>query len=183
MTMEGEVDKNVTVSIVVAAAVNNVIGIDNRLPWRLPADLKYFKTMTMGHPLIMGRKTYESIGQPLPGRLCIVVTRQSVWQAKGVKIAHTLSAALGVANEYLATRKLKEIMVVGGADIYRQTLPMCRKIYLTEIQAEVLGDAYFPQLNEAEWREINRENHRDIEGHSHNFSFVIKQRISESSSI
>ena len=175
----GKAGKIVNISIVVAAAENNIIGINNTLPWRLPEDLKYFKALTMGHPMIMGRKTYESIGRPLPGRLSIVVTRQSAWHAEGVSIANSLVNAVELAEAYCVKKQKQEIMIVGGAEIYRQALPLCQKIYLTEIHAKVQGDAYFPQLNEVEWREINREDHRDIEGHSHNFSFITKQRICE----
>lgn len=129
-------------AIIVAAAKNGVIGIENRLPWHLPQDLKYFKSVTMGKPVIMGRKTYESIGRPLPGRMNIVVTRDKSWNASSdLVVVHSLDDALKVAacNESGA----EEAMVIGGAQIYREALPLVDRVYLTEVGIEPEGDAFF----------------------------------------
>jgi dihydrofolate reductase len=153
----------------VASAANGVIGCDNRLPWHLPQDLKYFKSVTFGKPVVMGRKTWDSIGRPLPGRTNIVVTRQADWPAPdGVLVAHDLPEALGLAGEVLAASvtatgetdpgkglQEREVMVMGGAEIYRQALPMASRVYLTRVELEPKGDAWFPALAEDEWRQVS----------------------------
>lgn len=132
-------------AIIVAAAKNGVIGIKNRLPWHLPQDLKYFKSVTMGKPVIMGRKTYESIGRPLPGRLNIVVTRDQLWKASvDLVVVHSLTSALEAASQHVpAEADVTEAMIIGGAEIYREALPLADKIYLTEVGVEPEGDAFF----------------------------------------
>lgn len=147
--------------LIAAMGENRVIGVDNQLPWRLPGDLKYFKARTLGKPVVMGRKTFESIGRPLPGRLNIVVTRNPDWQAAGVQVAHSLDAALALA----AAAAPEEIMLIGGAELYRQALPQADVLYLTEIDAEFAGDAFFPEVDLARWR-IDREEagQRDSDG-------------------
>jgi dihydrofolate reductase len=140
------------IALIVAAAQNNVIGRDNQLPWRLPADLQHFRAVTWGKPIIMGRKTYESIGKPLPGRINIVVTRQQGWAAEGVMVAHDVPAALVLAQGL--ENPSGEIMIIGGAQIYVEALPLARRIYLTRLGVEVEGDAYFPVLQPAEWRQV-----------------------------
>lgn len=141
------------VALIVAAAVNNVIGRDNQLPWHLPQDLKYFKAKTLGKPVIMGRKTYESIGRPLPGRPNIVVTRNSAWVANGTHVAANLKEALTLAEQLASNEpELQEAMVIGGAEIYKAALPLADKIYLTRIDVAVEGDALFPALDPEEWR-------------------------------
>lgn len=142
-------------SIIVAAARNGIIGRNNELPWRLPQDLQYFKATTMGKPVIMGRKTYESIGRPLPGRTNIVITRQADWSgAEGVIVVGSVDEAIAAAEK--AAGKLvnhpEEAMVIGGAEIYRQALPRTERIYLTRIEADVEGDASFPDLHSSQWR-------------------------------
>ena len=140
-------------ALIAARARNGVIGLDNRMPWHLPEDLAYFKRVTLGKPVVMGRKTFESIGRPLPGRLNIVVTRNPDWQAAGVQVAHSLDAALALA----AAAAPEEIMLIGGAELYRQALPQADVLYLTEIDAEFAGDAFFPEVDLARWRiEIGR---------------------------
>ncbi|MCG9053226.1 dihydrofolate reductase [Laribacter hongkongensis] len=139
-------------ALIAARARNGVIGLDNRMPWHLPEDLAYFKRVTLGKPVVMGRKTFESIGRPLPGRLNIVVTRNPGWQAAGVQVAHSLDAALALA----AATAPEEIMLIGGAELYRQALPQADVLYLTEIDAEFAGDAFFPEVDLARWR-IDRE--------------------------
>jgi dihydrofolate reductase len=145
------------VALIVAAAINNVIGRDNQLPWHLPQDLKYFKAKTLGKPVIMGRKTYESIGRPLPGRPNIVVTRNQAWSAEGVSVVTSLADALALAGQLMEHQheQLQEAMIIGGAEIYRSALPLADRIYLTRIDLQVDGDAYFPQLNQQEWMEVS----------------------------
>ena len=153
--------RHVPLALIAARARNGVIGLDNRMPWHLPEDLAYFKRVTLGKPVVMGRKTFESIGRPLPGRLNIVVTRNPDWQAAGVQVAHSLDAALALA----AAAAPEEIMLIGGAELYRQALPQADVLYLTEIDAEFAGDAFFPEVDLARWR-IDREEagQRDSDG-------------------
>jgi dihydrofolate reductase len=163
-----------TISIIVAMSLNRVIGRDNRLPWKLPADLRRFKRLTMGHCLIMGRKTYESIGRPLPGRTVIVLTRQPDYAPPGVLVAHTLDEALALASG-------DEIFVAGGAEIYRQTLPLADRLYLTLIEREIAGDAYFPPLNEADWQLISQEHYDADEANPYPHRFFVYERKRENS--
>jgi len=144
------------VSIIVAWARGQVIGVDNQLPWHLPEDLRHFKLLTMGKPMIMGRKTYESIGRPLPGRTSIVVTRQEDWAAEGVVTCHSAEDALCRALDFLPADS-DEVMVIGGADIYGQFLPKAEQIYLTEVDIDVEGDAEFPSMDWARWRVSDEE--------------------------
>ncbi|MFC6670888.1 dihydrofolate reductase [Marinobacterium aestuariivivens] len=141
-------------AVIVAQARNRVIGIDNRLPWHLPADLKYFKEVTSGKPVIMGRKTFESIGRPLPNRHNIVVTRDSGWHHEGVRTASSLPEAVEMARAYAEEANVDEVMVIGGAQIYAQALPLADMLYVTEVQLEPEGDAVFPELLASEWAEI-----------------------------
>jgi dihydrofolate reductase len=135
------------VSLLLAASANNVIGKDNQLPWHLPDDLKYFKNLTWGLPILMGRKTFDSIGKPLPGRKSIVITRQQDWQHEGVDVVHSVDEAIQKAEGYGA----KEIFVIGGAEIFGTSLPMASRIYLTRIHHHFDGDVFFPEINEEEW--------------------------------
>ena len=134
-------------SLVVAMARNRVIGRDNALPWRLPADLAHFKRVTMGHPIVMGRRTYESIGKALPGRENIVVTRNAAFQAPGCTVVTSLDAAWKAAGD------AREVCVIGGTSLFEETLPMADVIHLTEVEADVPGDTYFPEFDRGEWRE------------------------------
>ena len=139
-------------SIIVAAAKNGVIGRNNQLPWHLPQDLKYFKSVTLGKPVIMGRKTYESIGKPLPGRTNIVVTRNTVWfAADGLVVVNIFEQGLAEAQKVLGAAS-DEVMVIGGAEIYRSALHVADRIYLTRVGIAPAGDAFFEPLNEVEWR-------------------------------
>ncbi len=146
------VQLSIPVALIVAQSLNRVIGVDNTLPWHLPEDLKYFKSVTLGKPIIMGRKTYESIGRPLPGRTNIVLTQRHNWSAEGVVVVHSPSEALAVA----AKESPEEIMVIGGAEIYSLMLPLSQRIYLTQVYTKIDGDAFFPELPEGEWREVSR---------------------------
>ena len=164
-------------SLIVAAANNNVIGRNNELPWYLPQDLKYFKSVTLGKPVIMGRKTFESIGKPLPGRTNIVVTRQSEWKVAGVLVAQGLRDALEIADQFRAEQHQlsDEIMVIGGAEIYRNALPLADRVYLTRIEVDIPGDAYFPALPASEWKLVS-----EIPGDataSLKHSFLIYERV------
>lgn len=150
--------------LVVARADNRVIGKDGAMPWHLSEDLRRFKRITVGKPVIMGRKTFESIGKPLPGRHNIVLTRQPGWRAEGVTVVPNLAEAIAAAGLDPRTRA-DAIMVVGGADIYAQALPFATRIELTEIHAAPDGDTYFPQLDPARWRETFREAHPAGETH------------------
>ncbi len=138
-------------SIIVAMAQNRTIGVNNTLPWRCPEDLKHFKALTMGHHMIMGRKTYDSIGKPLPGRTTVVVTRNTDLSIDGCVVAHSLQEAIAsCAGD-------QEIFVVGGAELYRQAIPLVDTLYLTEIQQDVEGDAFFPEFDANLWQETARE--------------------------
>lgn len=141
------------IALVVAVAENNVIGRNGRLPWHIPSELQHFKRITMGKPVIMGRKTFASLKKPLPGRDNIVVTRDPDFAAEGAVSAGTLDEALAVAARCCKTRGENEIMVIGGAQIYETALALAQRIYLTRVHAAVEGDTYFPALDETEWRE------------------------------
>jgi dihydrofolate reductase len=137
---------------IVAMASNRCIGKDNTLPWRLPADLKRFKQLTMGHTLVMGRKTYESIGRPLPGRTMVVLTRQRDYAPEGVQVAHSLEQALELARG-------DEVFIAGGADLYQQTLERIRRLYLTRIERDYEGDTFFPEVDLSGWKLLAEEHH------------------------
>ncbi len=164
-------------ALIVAKSQNNVIGINNNLPWHLSEDLKYFKRVTMGKPIIMGRKTFESIGRPLPGRTNIVVTHNESYQAEGIKIVHSLKAALELCDAITLIDGSDEAMVIGGAELYKQALPLADYLYLTEVHAEVKGDAFFPEFNRDEWQEIGRENFTAIEPNPYNYSFLVLEKM------
>jgi dihydrofolate reductase len=138
-------------SIIVAMAQNRTIGVNNTLPWRCPEDLKHFKALTMGHHMIMGRKTFDSIGKPLPGRTTVIVTRDRNLQIEGCVIAHSLQDAIKACASDTQT------FIVGGADIYSQSLQLADTLYITEIQQEVVGDAHFPEFDKNVWQETARE--------------------------
>ena len=160
------------ISIIVAMATNRVIGHENRLPWHLPADLQHFKRITMGKPILMGRKTWESIGRPLPGRTNIVITRDVSYSADGCVVVHSLDAALEAARDN------DEIMVIGGAEFYRQVLPRASTLYLTLVDGEFEGDAFFPEIDENEWLEVERSDHGQDEKNPHAYSFIRLERVS-----
>ncbi|AEI65213.1 dihydrofolate reductase [Corallococcus macrosporus] len=146
-------------SAIVAMAANRVIGAANQLPWRLPADLARFKRITMGHTLVMGRKTYESIGRPLPGRTFIVVTRQRDFAPPGVQVAHSVDEALAMAEASGDT----EVFIAGGADLYAQTMDRVQRLYLTHIDRDFPGDTRFPDVDLTGWTRVDEEAHPDAE--------------------
>ncbi len=144
-------------ALVVAMTRNRVIGREGAMPWRLSGEMRYFKSLTMGKPLVMGRKTFESIGRPLPGRDTIVVTRQDGLAIEGVTVAADLPSALLIARDKAEARGAAEIMVAGGGQIYAQALPLADRLYVTEIDATLEGDTLFPEIDPADWREVSRE--------------------------
>lgn len=160
-------------SLIVAMAENHVIGRNNQLPWYLPQDLKYFKAVTMGKPIIMGRKTYESIGKPLPGRPNIVVSRNADWQAEGISVKHSLEQALAYGESLLEINGGEELMLIGGAQLYQAALPMAQRLYLTRVHAEVEGDAYFPEFEQSQWQEVGREDFQADGPNPYDYSFIV----------
>lgn len=155
------------VSLIVAMDENRGIGLRNRLPWRLASDLKRFRELTMGHHLIAGRKTYESIGRPLPGRQMIIVTRDRNYRASGCLMVHSPDEAFRLAAE----RGEREAFVIGGAEIYAQALPQADRLYLTQVHAQVQADVFFPEFAEDEWQEVSRNFHAADEKNQYDFTF------------
>ena len=160
------------ISLIAAMGNNRVIGIDNRLPWRLPADMKHFRAITMGKPVLMGRKTFESIGKALPGRANIVVTQDRHFHSDGVSVAHSIEEALAMAE----TAGTTEVLVIGGASFYAQFLPKAQRLYITEIHNDFQGDAFFPAWEPAEWREVQRYDHAPDGDNAYAYSFVTLER-------
>jgi dihydrofolate reductase len=158
-------------SLIVAAAENDVIGRDNQLPWHLPDDLKRFKALTMGKPMLMGRKTFESIGKPLPGRTSIVLTRSPGWKHDGVIVVQSIDEAIQRAGA------AAELAVIGGTEVFRATLPRADRIYLTRVHAEIDGDATMPNIDPQVWREGAREHHPADERHAYPMTFMTLERV------
>ncbi|NIG53697.1 dihydrofolate reductase [Chitinophaga sp. Cy-1792] len=161
-----------TISIIVAAAENNAIGINNQLPWRLPDDLKYFKNTTTGKPIIMGRKTFESLGKPLPNRPNIVITRQPDYEPQGVIVVDSLQAALDSANTFEGS----ELFITGGAQIFDIAMPLVQRIYLTRVYAVVEGDAFFPEIDGNIWKLVSEDRREADEKNQYPFAFQIWER-------
>ncbi|GAB6053511.1 type 3 dihydrofolate reductase [Magnetospira thiophila] len=159
-------------SLIVALAENRVIGRANGLPWRIPGDLKHFKQITMGKAIIMGRKTFESIGRALPGRHNIAVSRDLAFAPDFVEVARTLDAALHAAAGWGD----EEALVIGGAELYRQALPQVERLYLTEVHAQVEGDVLFPEWDREQWHELSRQRHEATDGAQYPYSFVTLER-------
>ncbi|HSI38266.1 MAG TPA: dihydrofolate reductase [Methylotenera sp.] len=157
-----------TVSLIVAVANNHVIGVNNTLPWHLPEDLKRFRALTTGHHIIMGRKTYESLGRLLPGRTTVIVSRNKAYQVEGALIAGSLEEAIALCKED------SEAFVIGGAELYKDALKLADKLYLTEIALQVEGDAFFPSFERSEWKETLREAHTSAQGLA--FSYITYNR-------
>ena len=165
------------ISLIVAHTRNGVIGRDNQMPWHLPEDLRYFKRVTMGKPVIMGRNTWESLGKPLPGRDNIVVTRNPDYRAEGAQVVSSMHDAIALASTLAAEKNCAEIMIIGGAQIYRAALPLAQRAYITEIDADIDGDAFFPTL-EGNWQETARESHAPCEKNPYAYSFAVLERAS-----
>ena len=159
------------ISLIAAMTDDHVIGIENRLPWHLPADMRWFREQTMGKPIVMGRKTFESFGaKPLPGRTNIIITQDSGYRAEGCIVVHSIQAALEAAGP------CEEIMIIGGASLYAQTLGIADRLYLTFVHARVAGDAWFPDFNQGEWREVQRIDCEADQKHKYRYSFVVLER-------
>jgi dihydrofolate reductase len=158
--------------MVIAAAENGVIGRDNELPWHLPADLKRFKALTMGKPMLMGRKTFESIGKPLPGRTSVVLTRSADWRREGVITVGSVEEAIQRVGD------VPELVVIGGAEVFRLALPYTQRIHLTRVHADLSGDIKIPPLDPEEWREVERSSHPADERHAYAMTFVTLERTS-----
>jgi dihydrofolate reductase len=158
------------ISIIVAASTNNVIGANGDLPWRLSDDLKHFKAITMGKPIVMGRKTWDSIGRPLPGRQNIVITRQADFVAEGCDVVASLEDAAAAAGDD------EEVMIIGGSQIYLLALPMAERLYLTRVHAEIEGDAFFPEIDESAWRLVDDDSHSSDDRNAFDYSFRTYER-------
>ncbi|MFH1145885.1 MAG: type 3 dihydrofolate reductase [bacterium] len=158
------------ISIIVAMSLNRVIGKDNKLPWHLSADLKHFKELTTGHSVIMGRKTYESIGKPLPKRVNIVLSRNTVFPNDVITVK-SLQEALAMVEDN------QEVFIMGGASVYQEALPLASKIYLTFVQANITGDTYFPEIDMNVWQEVKKHNFPSDQQNPYCYSFVVLQRI------
>lgn len=160
------------ISIIVAVAENNVIGNDNQLIWHIPGDLKRFKALTMGHHIIMGRKTWESIGRPLPGRTSVVVTRNTQFKADGAKVVHSLDDAIAIASAD------SEVFIIGGGELYQQALPVASKLYLTKVHRSYEGDVSFPEISPDEWKEVHSEKGKPTDTDRLEYTYVDLERKS-----
>jgi len=154
------------ISLIAAASDNNVIGKNGALPWKMPADMKFFRDTTKGHTVIMGRKTYESMGKPLAGRKNVVITRNKFFKAEGCTVLGSLTEAFAMFTDE------KEVFVIGGAEIYAHALPRANKVYLTRVHCVVDGDAHFVQLSEKEWIEVGRKSHPADEKNPYSYTFI-----------
>jgi len=158
------------ISIIVAIGNNRVVGINNSLPWKLPADMEHFKQLTMGKPVIMGQKTFESIGKPLPGRTNIILTRDKNFKPEGCTVVYSIEEALAAAKNF------EEVMIAGGVSIYAQFLPLADRMYLTLVEGDFAGDAYFPEFDYNDWSETDRVSHSADEKNIHKYTFITLQK-------
>ena len=161
--------------LIAAMGENRVIGVDNQLPWRLPGDLKYFKARTLGKPVVMGRKTWDSLGRPLPGRLNLVVSRQAGLQLEGAEVFASLPAVLQRAQAWAQEQGVDEVMLIGGAQLYEQALPLAERLYLTRVALSPVGDAWFPPFEGPQWQRTACTEHA-AEGEAPGHSYEIWQR-------
>jgi len=175
-------NKQPTIALVVAMGENGAIGKDGDLPWRLRSDMRYFRKVTMGKPIVMGRRTFDSLPRVLDGRLNIVLTRDRAFKAPGAVVAHDLEEALEAARGEAERSDVGEIMVIGGAEVFRAVLPQAGRIYLTEVEAAPDADTWFPDFDRSEWRETSREAHPAGPKDDHAFRFVVLERIENSGS-
>ena len=162
------------ISMIVAVAANGVIGRDNKMPWHLSEDLKYFKRVTMGKPVVMGRKTFESIGKPLPGRPNIVITRNPQWGHPDILVANSIGQALDLARLAGAG---DEVMVIGGAEIFNAVAPLAQRLYYTEVKRDYDGDAFFSKPDPAHWREVSREEHAEGINGDPAYAFLVLEKL------
>lgn len=161
-----------TLSIIVAASENNVIGVNNHLPWHLPVDMKYFKDTTMGKPIVMGRKSFEELGRVLPGRPNIMITRQPEYAAEGLYVVPSLEAGIEKAKTF----GTEEIFITGGGEIFKIALPIIDRLYLTRVHAEVSGDTYFPEFDPTGWKLVKNDRHEKDEKHAYALTFQVWER-------
>jgi dihydrofolate reductase len=159
-------------SAIVAMSENRVIGVQNRLPWHLPADLRHFKQITLGKPIIMGRKTFDSIGRPLPGRENIIITRDPHFQAQGCRVVHSIDEALAAVSH------CEEVFIIGGAELFKQTMPCMQRLYLTIIHHEFAGDAFFENFDSKHWHEVEKISHAPDNDNSYAYTFITLEKIS-----
>ena len=159
------------ISIIAAMGNQRTIGINNSLPWKLPADMQWFRKCTMGKPIIMGRTTFESIGKPLPGRKNVIVSRNPDYQVEGAIVVHSLEQAID------AVQGEEEVMIIGGSNIYSQALAFANRLYLTEIHSDFEADSWFPEFDQAQWQQCSREDHRADEKNLYDYSFVVLERL------
>ena len=159
------------ITLIVAAAENNAIGKDNKMLWHLPNDFKYFKKNTLEHSVVMGRKTFESIGRPLPERRNIILTRDLRYASEEVDVANSINEVMNYCRDE------REIFIIGGAEIYKQTLPLASKVLLTRVHTFIDGDAYFPELLDHEWRLVSAEKHEKDEKHAFDYTFEVYERV------
>lgn len=164
------------VSLIVAMSQNRVIGRENQMPWHLPDELKYFKRVTMGKPVLMGRNTFESIGKVLPGRPNIIITRNPDYEAEGISVVTSVEDALDLADQLTGHDANAEAMVIGGAQIFAATLPIADRLYLTEVHAVVEGDVFFPEFPPERWRLVSREEHAKDERNPYPYSVLVLER-------
>jgi len=155
------------IASIFAMSANRVIGKDNQLPWHLPADLKFFKATTLHHPILMGRKTFESIGKPLPQRTSIIITRQLDYTVPDAIVVHSVAAGIKVAQELA-----KDIFIIGGAEILKEAFPLINTMYLTQIHADFEGDVFYPTCDEKQWQQVWREDHQPDDKNKYPFSFI-----------
>lgn len=161
---------NPTITLIVAASDNNAIGINNQMPWHLPNDFKYFKRNTMEHSVLMGRKTFDAIGKPLPDRRNIIITRNADFQGEDIDVANSIHEAL------LYCRDEREVFIIGGANIYQQALPLANKVLLTRVHTTIQGDAFFPELASEEWQLISADPHQADDKHAFDYTFEVYSR-------
>ncbi|HSC76591.1 MAG TPA: dihydrofolate reductase [Pseudomonadales bacterium] len=166
-----------TIALIVARTRNGVIGRNNTMPWHLPEDLRYFKRVTLGKPIIMGRNTWESLGKPLPGRDNIVITRNKNFCADGATVVNDLETALQLADSLADARGVEEVMIIGGAQIYKAALEHVQRAYITEIDADIDGDTFFPMLDAKTWKETSREHFPSCDKNPYPYSFLTLDRL------
>jgi dihydrofolate reductase len=159
------------IAAITAMSENRVIGKNNQLPWHLPADLRYFKKLTMGRPILLGRRTYESIGRPLPGRCNVVISRDPTFQAPGCVVAKSIETALS------AVSYSDEVYVIGGAQLYAEMLPRTQRLYITLVHQKMEGDTFFPEVDKYQWRQTSREDHPADEENIYPYSFIVLDRV------
>lgn len=167
---------SVELALMAARARNQCIGRNNELPWRLPGDLQYFKRVTRGKPVIMGRRTWESLNRALPGRTNIVITRSPDYEAEGGEVVHSLDEALELGEQVAARDNAGEVVVIGGADIFRTALARSDRVYMTEVHADVEGDTFFPDMDAGHWQEVQRDDYSVQPGDEYDYSFVVYER-------